>query len=106
MHDGSGHGVVAAKVGVELAGEFQHAALGERATLADDFKTGGGEHLVMDAGGVLKGRGGQQDAGGGHEKRDEDGNLKPGAPGRQRRRCEKVCRQAKGIWPRLPERAP
>ena len=73
MHDGAGHGIVAAKVGFELAGEFQHAGLGERAALADDFKTGGGEHLVMDAGGILEGRGGEEDAWGGHGALEGEG---------------------------------
>jgi hypothetical protein len=50
-----------------LAGELKHTGLGKGASLADDLEAGGGEHLVMDAGGVLKGRGGQEDAGsGGH----------------------------------------
>ena len=63
FHHGAGHGVITAKIGVELAGEFQHAGLGERAAFSDDFKAGGGEHVVMDARRVLKGCGGQEDSG-------------------------------------------
>ena len=54
LDDGACEGVVAAEVGIKLAGEFQHARLGERAALADELEVGGGEHLVVDAGRVLK----------------------------------------------------
>ena len=42
LDDGAGESVVAAEVGVELAGEFQHARFGERAAFADDLEVGGG----------------------------------------------------------------
>ena len=62
LNDGAGEGVIAAEVGVELSGEFQHARFGERAAFANDLEVGGGQHLVMDAGRVLERSGREEDA--------------------------------------------
>ena len=55
----AGDGVVAAEEGVEIAGELEHAGLGERAALAHDFPALGFHQFVVGAGGVLITAGGE-----------------------------------------------
>ena len=47
-------GVITAEVSVELAREFEHARFRQRAAFAHEFKVRRRQHLVVDAGRVLK----------------------------------------------------
>ena len=55
-------GIVAAEEGIEIPRQLEHASLGKRSALADDFKSGVCQQIVMRAGGVLKRGGGEEDS--------------------------------------------
>ena len=63
FEDGAGDEIVAADVAIHLADEGKGVGFVERAAGGDDFPTGVGEELVMFAGGVLEGSGGEEDFG-------------------------------------------
>ena len=54
LDDRAGEGIVTTKIGIELAGELEHAALGKWPAFADDLESGLGQHVVMDARSVLE----------------------------------------------------
>ncbi len=54
VDDGGGDGIVSAKEGIELTGEFQHFGFGERAAGADDFPVLGVQKVLVSSGGVLE----------------------------------------------------
>ncbi len=61
LDDGASDGVIAAKKGVEVTGEFEHAGLGERAAFADDFPALGFHEGMVGAGSVLVTASGEKD---------------------------------------------
>jgi len=69
--DAARDGVVAADVAVDVADEGERVGFVERTAGADDFPAGGGEEVVMRAGRVLEGGGGEEDAGHGGEMTDD-----------------------------------
>jgi hypothetical protein len=56
------NGVVTAEEGVEIPGQLEHASFGKRSALADDFKSGARQQIVVSAGGVLKRGCGEEDS--------------------------------------------
>jgi hypothetical protein len=59
--------VIAAEIAVDLADSRDGVGLGKRTAGGDDFPTGGGERRMVGAGGVLEGRGRDEDPGGHRE---------------------------------------